>query len=333
MFLRMNRRGYLGAALASALAYVGYHVAAYNNVIIVTHNRRAVRRGRIPRVRSDDAKISLLVVGDTGLASPQRQLVVQAMEKQAAAFKLDSVMLAGDNFYESGVKSTDDPKFQTDFEEVFQMSVFACPFYACLGNHDYSGNVQAQVEYSGQSDRWKMPARYFKRRFTAQQQSIDLFVIDTIPIDLEQPDSEAQLRWLDEQMSSSDAQWKIVMGHHPCISGGRHGASDAMARRLAPILTRNKIDLYVSGHDHDLQLIDSQQGWLQVVSGAGSKIRSTNWISQAHFAAAEPGFAWILVQNGTLWISFFGIDDHLYTHQVGSKAPAKNRDLQTSFAA
>lgn len=321
MFIRMNRRQHWVALIASALSYVGYRVAAYNNVIVVTRNQRAFLAGSEPVARDDRAGISLFMVGDTGLASEQRKAVIGAMSQRARCAQLDGVVLLGDNFYEAGVESADDQRFQEDFERSFDSGSFDCPFHVCLGNHDHYGNAQAQVEYSDRSIRWNMPDRYFKQRLISGDQSVDLFVVDTTPIDSNDSAADAQLRWIDQQTRTSTADWKVVVGHHPCISGGRHGSSDMTRQRLAPILTRNRIALYVSGHDHDLQLIDSGHGWLQAIAGSGSKIRSTNWIPQAKFASATPGFVWLLLQDGNLSLSFFNTDGHLYTHQIARTQP------------
>jgi len=60
---------------------------------------------------------------------------------------------------------------------------------------------------------------------------------------------------------------------------------------VRPLLERYDVDLYLAGHDHDLQLLRTGSRWLQVVSGAGSAPRSTSWEDDTIYAAAQPGFA------------------------------------------
>jgi hypothetical protein len=74
--------------------------------------------------------------------------------------------------------------------------------------------------------------------------------------------------------------------------------------------------LYLSGHDHDLQLCDSGHGWLQVISGSGSKLRSTSWIDQTLFAKAVPGFCWVLLSDTQMDVTFYSAEERLFTHSV-----------------
>ena len=50
-----------------------------------------------------------------------------------------------DNFYNSGVTSVSDPQWLESWRTPYNHSSLQLPWYACLGNHDYIGNPQAQV--------------------------------------------------------------------------------------------------------------------------------------------------------------------------------------------
>ena len=316
----LAKRSVVVVALAM-LVYGGYRVAAHNQWLIVTFGERAFEIGASPEVIDPDSEFSLLVVGDTGYDSPQRAEVVAAMRRHSSEAVPDAAVLLGDNFYERGVDSVDDPRFQTDFENVFDESSFPFPFYVCLGNHDYGGDVSAQLRYTEISNRWTMPANHYSVRHEIGDVAIDLFVIDTYLIANRDRDGNEELVWLDQQLSQSDARFKIVIGHHPAISGGKHGAYPVIAESLPGLLRDHAVDLYLSGHDHDLQLNDSGQGWLQIVSGSGSKLRSTTWTEQTIYAKAVPGFCWILIRGDELWVSFYSCQGHLFTHRL-KKRPA-----------
>src|SRR5690554_6651396 len=49
------------------------------------------------------------------------------------------VLLTGDNIYEDGVTSVDDPRFLDSFEYPYQN--LDLPFYLCLGNHDCASTI------------------------------------------------------------------------------------------------------------------------------------------------------------------------------------------------
>lgn len=73
------------------------------------------------------------------------------------------VLLLGDNFYENGVKSIEDPLWNT-FESLFSDKAFQeMPFYSVLGNHDYHYSPFSQVLYSltPSSYRWYMPNLWY----------------------------------------------------------------------------------------------------------------------------------------------------------------------------
>ena len=58
----------------------------------------------------------------------------------------------GDNFYTTGVKSVNDPRFLHTFENVFTADSLQAPnfsFKVIAGNHDHKGNVTAQIDYEG----------------------------------------------------------------------------------------------------------------------------------------------------------------------------------------
>ena len=83
----------------------------------------------------------LLAVGDWGTPGSVEGHISNAMT--AAAQGAAGVISLGDNFYPTGVKSTSDAQWQTTFERPF--AALQTRFLSVLGNHDYMGNVDAQV--------------------------------------------------------------------------------------------------------------------------------------------------------------------------------------------
>lgn len=313
-----NRRQFLFQGItwiagAITASYVGFRVAAYNGWIYATLNARAFQRGSEPASGVEASSLNLLIVGDTGKPTPQRNEVVTSMRAHTQEHQIDAAILLGDNFYENGVESVDDSRFEQDFNSLFEADSFVMPFYVALGNHDCHGNPDAQVEYTAKNSRWNMPSRYYKETLRSNGVTVDLCVIDTNLLLEETEASKQQLTWLRETLRENDANWSIVAGHHPVLTGGRHLANPMIVAALKPILDECAVDFYLSGHDHDLQLLDSQRGWRQIISGAGSKLRSTSWVDETLFAEACPGFASMTLSNEEAYVSYHSEKQRLVT--------------------
>ena len=107
--------------------------------------------------------LPFVLIGDWGRYGHDHQRDVAAQMGQTAA-RLGSrfTISLGDNFYENGVASVADPQWQASFERIYTAPSLQTPWRVILGNHDYRGNVQAQLDYARQSPRWRLPARYYQ---------------------------------------------------------------------------------------------------------------------------------------------------------------------------
>ena len=111
--------------------------------------------------------LNFLVFGDWGRRGEQDQVeVAEQMARAAGDVQPRFIVSVGDNFYENGVESVDDPQWQKSFEEVYHDSKLQVPWYCILGNHDYHapGDCDAQIAYHRINPRWNMPADIISRR-------------------------------------------------------------------------------------------------------------------------------------------------------------------------
>ncbi len=53
------------------------------------------------------------------------------------------------------------------------------------------------------------------------------------------------------------AKYLFVAGHFPVLSIGEHGPTPCLTRQLQPLLAQYKVTAYFDGHDHDLQVNES----------------------------------------------------------------------------
>ncbi len=254
--------------------------------------------------------LGFVAVGDWGRdgAAHQRD-VAAAMGAAAASSGSAFTISTGDNFYENGVRSAADPQWRTSFEEVYTHPALQSRWYAVLGNHDYRGVPQAELDYAATSRRWFMPARYYT---ASPAPFVDFFFLDTSPLvhsyrakvhsaiaaNVASQDVAAQLAWLDAALAKSTAAWKIVVGHHTIRSGGsEHGDTPEMVELVLPILQKHRVPVYLNGHEHDLQHI-ARDGLDYICSGAGSEVRPTGPTTGTKFALARSGFAVIRPRPG-----------------------------------
>lgn len=249
--------------------------------------------------------VNFSVLGDWGRDGKFNQKEVgyamgMANEMANASF----VATVGDNFYENGVESTTDKQWKTSFEDIYTNKGTQITWYATLGNHDYKGNPQAQIDYSKVSNRWQMPSRYYSIEKEISKGKKVLFVfLDTNPFedkyfgknssfsDLKEQNKQQQIDWLENTLKNSDAKWKIVFGHHPFYSFGvRSENENSVKEQLEPIFTKYKVDDYIAGHEHHLQYTN-KNGVYHFISGGGSQLRPVDKkSSNDEFSISRNGF-------------------------------------------
>lgn len=259
----------------------------------------------------DSAAIRFLVVGDWGTGASAQKRVAAQMCAKAGAEKPAFILSTGDNIYNSGVSSVDDPQWKTKFEDVYTCPELALPWYAILGNHDHRGSIQAQIDYHNKNTRWNMPDRYYRVRMTAQDSTaLDLFVIDTDPLNRKDAAFTAQQNaWLRGELAASKARWKIVVGHHMIRSHGGYGDQEYMIQAVKPLLDEFSVDVYINGHDHDLQYLKAPEDrFYCLISGNGGESRNTAYGANTIFAATNGGFHYIAVTRSRIYIEFVAID-------------------------
>ncbi|WP_184546777.1 metallophosphoesterase [Mucilaginibacter sp. FT3.2] len=281
---------------------------------------------------SDDYALHFIAIGDWGRNGEYDQLEVgRQMGQWAATHPNNFVISVGDNFYPKGVISENDPLWHYSFENVYTAHSLQCDWFSILGNHDYLADPDAQIRYSKISRRWNMPARYYSKEVAlGKGESKDkvLFVmIDTDPFLFESHKDYCakQMDWLNTTLKNApaDVKWKIVVGHHPYYTvGPRVNNVDTLTMRAAFTKTfeDNKVDIYLSGHDHSLQHLKPEGYTHQFISGAGSELTGiTKGIPYSKFEASEHGFMYFSVNANKLNVKAINVDGTVLYDTVLSK--------------
>ena len=295
------------------------------------------------------AALDFVTVGDWG-AAPSDSSDRLTMTTVAGAFgdhakeqKPKFILSLGDNFYEDGVGSTEDPLWQDTWRAKWvdpfpQLS--EVPWYPILGNHDYrqgASGAAAQIERTTATDddEWQFDSTTWVRTFSLGASSSDLLAvvaIDTQEINFSEysyteslfseASAAAALSKLEKVLAAAAGDpriaWIIMAGHFPILSRGEHGDNEVLSEGLLNILSRFGVDMYISGHDHTLQHIEYRDTHF-VISGNGAKKGSvadddnTNepyLLSEytTHLRVVDPGFTSHTVSASTLTTTFINAD-------------------------
>jgi hypothetical protein len=206
------------------------------------------------------------------------------------------MLLAGDNFYVK-LTGTEDPQWQTLFEDMYDSSVLNFPFFVALGNHDYQfGKDQIERAYAREhpNSRWKMPARYYRLEFPREKPLVTVLMLDSNRQVMSEPDWQAEQFWLKTELAKPRAsKWLVCCAHHPLISNGNHGDNGVLQKSWGPLFAKYNVNLYIAGHDHDLQHLEmpNQPTSFLLVGGGGKEIRAMRNDIRGPFSKSIFGFA------------------------------------------
>jgi predicted phosphodiesterase len=225
---------------------------------------RALRSGFEPQTIGPAVKLPLktgsvrfAIIGDSGTGEHPQIEVGRQMETYRKDFPFDFVLMMGDNIYGSKTDEDFRKKFERPYEPLLSAGV---KFYASLGNHDHtSERLYQPFNMDGQ------------RYYTFKNANTQFFALDSNYMD------PAQLEWLDHQLSSSGATWKICYFHHPLYSHGKfHGSDIDLRAQLEPMLVKYKVDVVLNGHEHVYERVKPQQGIYYFVLGNSGELRPHN---------------------------------------------------------
>jgi tartrate-resistant acid phosphatase type 5 len=246
-----------------------------------------------------------MVIGDWGRDGAYHQRDVATAMSEFGQSKF--VVTTGDNFYQHGVGSVRDRKWDSSFQQIY--TDIPQHWYAVLGNHDYGGRVEAQIERTFHDPRWRMPDYWFDLRLGLYRRpDIHLFFINTVvwrgrekfPYNwlgssVSTKQQQRQRAWLEARLKASNAAVKLVFGHHPIYSVRTQGSYYGMPD-LDALLFDHGVTAYVNGHDHCMYHI-SAPDWRgraagrmhYICSGAGSQMRPVYPACVPHGLVSESG--------------------------------------------
>jgi len=247
--------------------------------------------------------MKIFLVGDIGAYNNITKKVFKNIQEKQT--KNDTLLILGDNFYPYGITN------EKDWAQYNKLNI-KLNTYCVLGNHDYLGDVQSQIDYK--SNNWCMEDHYYKKTID----KYDIFFIDTSILTPDysninynivkskinkEPlkESAVILNWLTEELEKSN-NYKIVIGHYPIVSFGMYGLNKKLFETLFHIFKKYDVKCYISGHDHNLQIIDvatKEYSFKQIISGASSSLYPIlKNVSEKVFS--ENGYVYIDTSDNTI---------------------------------
>ena len=241
--------------------------------------------------------------------------IAELMGRMAETVGIECVAAPGDVHHFEGVRSTQDPLWMTNYELIYSHPELMLDWFPTCGNHEYRGNTQAVLDYSGVSARWNMPAKYYTKVLEDDGVTVRLVFIDTTPLidkyrkdsaqypDVQLVDPDAEVRWIDSVLRVSPEKWKIVVGHHPMYTYDDKDdiEQENMRARLEQIFQRNGVDAYFCGHIHTFQHIRTGKDSIDyVVNTSASKQRSPQRGPLTQYASENSGFGLLSFDEGVM---------------------------------
>jgi hypothetical protein len=233
--------------------------------------------------------IVFAALGDQGRTTPMQAAIAKSV-REACADRCKFVLLMGDNLYEEGVASPEDAarlecivdSYPTDFK------------YLVLGNHDYHiltpslDRARAELEWIRSAQGRDAGARGGHHFYTFEVGPVRLVGLDTNYLVRGRID-ETYREILDGigRVRRRPDGWTVVFGHHPYLSNGPHGSAGSFrdaglslwhGRFFKYFMEQHVIgraDLYLAGHDHNMQFFPPVAGSNTAFAVAGSGARCT----------------------------------------------------------
>ena len=277
-------------------------------------------------------ELEFLVFGDSGTGEKDQYLVGERMYEicsKSKNGKCDFALLLGDTIYPNGLNSSSKYKISDkDYEQL--KNKFEKPYekfenfdiWVVAGNHEWKGDIQAMINYSKESKRWKMPYNHYKIPLLPNW--LNIYGLDTTRINRLYSGNKFYKDQINkkgnnsEKIGKQDAQnelcgkegWKILFGHHGIYSKGKHGnisfgnmqnlirnlnpfrereVIKKMKESLEPIIKKCGVQVFFAGHDHHQEHSEGYKTkykkkilFHQVIQGAAGKLRKVTDSRRSH---------------------------------------------------
>eukprot|EP00388_Colpodella_angusta_P033205 GDKK01028917.1.p1 GENE.GDKK01028917.1~~GDKK01028917.1.p1 ORF type:complete len:636 (+),score=159.28 GDKK01028917.1:34-1908(+) len=227
----------------------------------------------VPTYQIDSQKLSFGAMGDWGTDVTAKNMNLRTLDRESAIHSTSYSLLLGDNFYEDGVRSLSDTLWNDVLENPFSTTshIKDSLLHVILGNHDWRGDVNLQVNYkSAKSLNWNLPEIFYSNVYQFDRKDgkgkvnvLNIFIETTVWVDAEIAKDAGREELIEKQKKfvvdtlaagAQFADYIFVSGHHGIFSVGAHGGYEPLRDFLRPLFYEYGVDAYFCGHDHSLQI-------------------------------------------------------------------------------
>jgi tartrate-resistant acid phosphatase type 5 len=152
-----------------------------------------------------------------------------------------------------------------------------------------------------------------------------LVVLDTSRL-MWNKEAKEQENMLKQAHAKAQGKFFVVVAHHPYLSNGQHGnaggyedipilpsfVSGKFVKRFVDRHVCGRAHLYISGHDHNMQLIDGRIrncNTIFAVSGAGASTTKLKRRNPALYQSEELGFLALTATKDALTLRFYDAEN------------------------
>jgi hypothetical protein len=207
----------------------------------------------VPEVgRSAELEGGVWVVGDGAVPGEADDRLAKMIEGHG----VDQFLYLGD-VYDHGTAE----EFRSNYDTAFGR--FKDRTYPVPGNHDWPNHAEGYDVYFAELMRRNRGRHYY---------AFDIGRWHFVALNTEEPvgPGSPQFKWLRRHLAKRPDNCTMVISHAPRLNAGEHG-EDAEMTAVWKQLLRGKAVAVLSGHDHDYQRFEPEDGITQIIVGTGGR--------------------------------------------------------------
>ena len=254
---------------------------------------------------------SILCIGNFGSGTDGQKKVANLIEHLYKKHKFKFIIGLGNNILPDGVKSKNDPKFITHFEEPYKNILNSIKFYNILGDADYTTrkSLNNEINYSKINKNWILPHNFYCFKKVINKIPVEFICLDSNMDKIK--NNKIQEQWVLNTLYESKSRWNIVISHHPWYNcADKSETNEKLDDLFTKINNTKKVSLIISGHEYNQQHIFIPKKPNMIISGVGSETNKNPIVKiykELKFSSNELGCFTIDFFKSRLDINYYNI--------------------------